>query len=324
MGSDFVRPEYADKMRWIPVAFCLLANVCFAARPVIFDTDMGNDIDDALALAMLHALTDRGECQLIGVTLTNAHPAAVPYLRMINRFYGRGDLPVGAAIKQLKDGAGDGYMAAALRGMPAGSEILAEPAPALLRRLLASAREKVIIVQTGFSTNLAALLDSPDGATLAREKVEFVVAMAGNFTGGQPEYNVRIDVPSAKTVFEHWPTPIVFSGFEIGRDLLYPAGSIEHDFAYAQPHPIAESYRAYQKMPYSRPTWDLTAVLEAVRGGHGYFDRSASGTVTVEANGATRFAAGEGDRQYLRLDSSQRAEILEVLTLLASQPPARR
>ena len=96
-------------LRWIPVAACLLANVCFAARPVIFDTDMGNDIDDALALAMLHALTDRGECELIGVTLTNANPAAVPYIRMINRFYGRGDLPVGAAIKALKDGTQDGY-----------------------------------------------------------------------------------------------------------------------------------------------------------------------------------------------------------------------
>jgi inosine-uridine nucleoside N-ribohydrolase len=272
---------------------------------------------------MLHALSDRGECELIGVTLTNAHPAAVPYIRMINRFYGRGDLPVGAATKELKDGAGDGYMTAALRAMPAGNSSPAESAPALLRRLLSNAREKVVIVQTGFSTNLAALLDSPEDVALVKEKVALVVAMAGNFTGGEPEYNVRIDVASAKAVFERWPTPIVFSGFEIGRDLLYPAGSIEHDFAYAQPHPIAESYRAYHKMPYDRPTWDLTAVLEAVRPAHGYFGRSETGTVLVEANGATRFTAGPGDRQYLRLDPAKRAEILEVLELLASQPPRR-
>src|ERR1017187_2394190 len=182
----------------------------------------------------------------------------------------------------------------------------------------------VVIVQTGFSTNLAALLDSPEGIALAKEKVALVVAMAGNFTGGEPEYNVRIDVASAKAVFEHWPTPIVFSGFEIGRDLLYPSGSIEHDFAYARTHPIAESYRAYDKMPYDRPTWDLTAALEAVRPAHGYFGRSEPGTVLVESNGSTRFTPGKGDRQYLRLDPSKRAEILEVLALLASQPPARR
>src|SRR5579863_5229987 len=74
----------------------LLAGACFAARPVIFDTDMGNDVDDALALAMLHALSDRGECRLIGVTLTNGNPSAVPYVQLVNNFYGRDDLPAGS------------------------------------------------------------------------------------------------------------------------------------------------------------------------------------------------------------------------------------
>ena len=303
---------------------CLLASVCFAVRPVIFDTDMGNDIDDALALAMLHALSDRGECDLIGVTLTNANRAAVPYIRMLNRFYGRGDLPVGGAIKALKGGDGDGYMTAALRNSPAGDASGAEPAPALLRRLLSNAHEKAVIVQTGFSTNLAALLDSPGGPELVREKVALLVAMAGNFVEAEPEYNVRIDIASAKAVFERWPTPIVFSGFEIGRELLYPAASIENDFTYALHHPIADSYRAYSKMPYNRPTWDLTAALEAVRPQRGYFALSVTGAVFVESNGATRFTPGTGDRQYLRLDPSKRAEILSVLTLLTSQPPARR
>ena len=303
---------------------CLLAGVCYGAHPVIFDTDMGNDIDDALALAMLHALTDRGECELIGVTLTNASPAAVPYIHMVNRFYGRPDLPVGAAIKSLKDGAQDGYMSAALRAMGAENTGTAEPAPDVLRRLLTNAREKVVIVQTGFSTNLAALLDSPGGAALAKEKVALLVVMAGNFADGAPEYNVKIDAQAAKTVFEHWPTPILFSGFEIGRELLYPSASIEHDFGYASPHPIAESYRAYMKMPYNRPTWDLTAALEAVRPEHNYFGLSEAGTVQVEANGVTHFTAGDGDRRYLRLDAAKRGEILEVLALLASEPPLRR
>ena len=305
----------------VAVLLFAFAHTGFAARRIIFDTDMGNDIDDALALAMLHALTDRGECELIGVTLTNGNPAAVPYIRMLNRFYGRPQLPVGAALKQLKDGAGDGYMAAALRG---GAIATAEPALTLLRRLLENASEKVTIVQTGFSTNLASLLNSPGGAALAKEKVALLVAMAGNFADGAPEYNVRIDIPSAKAVFERWPTPVVFSGFEIGRALPYPAASIEHDFGYIASHPIAESYRAYSHMPYNRPTWDLTAALEAVRPEHGYFSLSERGLVTVEANGATRFTIGAGDRQYLRLDPAKRAEILEALTLLASQPPARR
>lgn len=307
------------------ISLLCIATAAFAARPVIFDTDMGNDVDDAMALAMLHALTDRGECRLIGVTLTNAQPSAAPYVQMVNRFYGRGDLPVGSALHELKGGTQDGYLSAALKESPAkyrtgGGTV--EPALALLRRLLAQSTEKVTIVQTGFSTNLAALLDSPGGAALAREKVALVVAMAGDFSGGPPEYNVRIDVPSAKTVFERWPTPVVFSGFEIGRDLQYPGAALERDFGYAKWHPVAASYRAYKKMPYDRPTWDLTAVLEAVR--PGYFGLSADGTVKVDAQGGTKFEAGSGDRRYLRLDAAKSARILEVMELLASEPPAAR
>src|SRR5665213_2795091 len=142
-------------MRRILFLACLLVNVCFAARPIILDTDMGNDVDEALALAMLHSLSDRGECELIGVTLTNANPAAVPYIRMVNRFYGRPDLPVGTAIKALKDGDADGYMATVLQTMRYAGGGAFESAPDLLRRLLRNAKDKVVIIQTGFSTNLA-------------------------------------------------------------------------------------------------------------------------------------------------------------------------
>ena len=314
-------------MKFLPrfgVAALVLAGVCFGAVPVIFDTDMGNDVDDALALAMLHALTDRGECRLIGVTLTNANAAAVPYIRMVNGFYWRGDLPVGAAVQNLKGGSQDGFMASVLKTMNVtGAGAAAEPAVAVLRRLLTGSAEKVVIVQVGFSTNLAALLQSPGGADLVRAKVERVVAMAGNFADGAAEFNVRVDASSARTVFEQWPTPIVFSGFEIGRDLAFPAAGIARSFGWASPHPVAESYKAYKKMPYDRPTWDLTAVLEAVRPER-YFGRSEMGRVTVEPSGVTHFTAGGGDRQYLKLDAAKRGEILEVLELLSSEPAGRR
>ena len=39
------------------------------AVPVIFETDMGNDIDDALALDLLYKGMDAGHIRLIGVSL---------------------------------------------------------------------------------------------------------------------------------------------------------------------------------------------------------------------------------------------------------------
>lgn len=304
-----------------------------AAVPVIFDTDMGNDVDDALALAMLHTLTDRGECELIGVTLTNAAPEAVPYIRMFNRFYGRESLPVGVAIKSLPKGAQDGFLSATLKSAPAvwkkKSDGKAEPAVQVLRRLLEASREKVRIVQVGFSTNLDALLDSQpdsisplDGLALVRKKVEILSAMAGNFVEDKPEYNVFIDAAAARRLLERWPVPIVFSGFEIGLNLKYPARGIDQHFRYAAWHPAAESYKNYKKMPYDRPTWDLTSVLYAVRPDQGYFDVSEPGQANVNEKNLTPFQAKAGGlHRYLKNTPEQRARVLEALMLLASEPP---
>ena len=102
-----------------------------------------------------------------------------------------------------------------------------EDAPSLLRDLLRNATEKVIIVQTGFSTNLAALLNSQEDIALIQEKVAFVVAMAGNFADGAPEYNVRIDVPSAKAVFETGSS--VRLSFAQRDMLIYSEGRLVND-----------------------------------------------------------------------------------------------
>src|SRR6185312_11526270 len=58
-------------------------------------TDMGNDVDDALALGMLHALESRRQCQLIAVTVTKDHPLAAPFVDLVNTFYGRPAIPIG-------------------------------------------------------------------------------------------------------------------------------------------------------------------------------------------------------------------------------------
>src|SRR5215467_14514236 len=78
-------------------AFFLFACALGAAEPVrlIFDTDMGNDIDDALALAMIHSLESRGEAKLLAVTITKDNPWAAPFIDMVNHFYHRPDIPIG-------------------------------------------------------------------------------------------------------------------------------------------------------------------------------------------------------------------------------------
>ncbi|MCL6506573.1 MAG: nucleoside hydrolase [Bryobacteraceae bacterium] len=310
--------------------------------PIIYDTDMGNDVDDALALAMLHALESRGETRLLAVTVTKDNPWAPVYVDLVNHFYGRGYIPVGVVRGGKTPEDNPMIRLPAERRRPDGTLVYprkirdgreAPEATGLLRRVLSSQPDgAVIIIQVGFSTNLARLLESsPDehsslvGRDLVARKVRLLSVMAGEFEEGMAEFNVKTDVLAAQKLFRQWPTPVVVSGFEVGRSILYPARSIEEDFRYTEHHPIADAYRAYQKMPYDRPTWDLTSVLWAVRPDRGYFTLSPPGWVRVDDHGRTRFEpAPDGRHRRLLVDEIGRVRILEAFIHLASQPPPGR
>lgn len=317
--------------------------VTIAATPVplIYDTDMGNDIDDALALAVIHALESRGECKLLGVTLTKDNRWSAPFVDLVNTFYGRGDVPIGVVRNGKTPQDREYVRQVAEQRNPDGSPVYphdltdggqAPEAVSLLRRLLASQPDgSVVIAQVGFSTNLARLLDSPPdsasplgGRDLAAKKVRLLSLMGGAFPPLLAEYNIRTDLPASTKVFAEWPTPIVVSGFEIGLSILYPADSVEQDFSYVERHPVAEAYRHYKDMPYDRPTWDLTSVLYAVRPKRGYFSLSKPGTIHVDENALTRFTPDpEGRHRYLTVTEQQRVRVLATLVQLASQPPQR-
>jgi purine nucleosidase len=308
--------------------------------PVIFDTDVGNDIDDALALSLLHALESRRECRIRALTITKDNPWCAPYIDLVNTFYGRPNIPIGV-VKGSGVTPENSRMIQipSERRRPDGSlvyphRLLSGEAAAesvgLLRRVLATESDKsVTIVQVGFSTNLARLLDSPPdktsglrGVELVERKVRLLSVMAGNFVSGDPEFNVKMDVTSAQKVFSDWPTEIVASGFEIGQSMLFPASSIEKDFAYVRDHPVAEAYRNYMPMPFDRPTWDLTAALFAVRPDRGYFSLSAPGEIRADSAGRTRFEQKNGGRhRHLIVSPQQQSRTLECMIQLASQPP---
>jgi len=299
----------------------LAGALSFSQVPVIFDTDMGNDIDDALALALLHALESRGECKIIAVTITKDNPWAAPYIDLVNTFYGRSNIPIG-----MVKGSGVTPEDSPMIRVPAQSgkyphKLLsgadAPDAVAVLRHALeAQADHSVVVIQVGFSTNLAHLLN--DSRDLAARKVKLLVMMAGNFAKHDAEFNIKMDIPSAQKLVRDWPTPIVTSGFEIGNSMLFPASSITRDFP--GNHPVADAYRNYMKFPYDRPTWDVTAALYAVRPNDGYFSLSEPGSIQVDQSGVTTLLpAASGKHRYLVMNDVQRARALEAMILLSSE-----
>ena len=328
------------------VLILTLAVSTYAAGPVrfVFDTDLGNDVDDSMALAVIHALQNRGECEVLAITTTKDNPFVAPMINVLNTFYGRPDIPVAVVkngptkedglynrqVLELRDD--DGKLRYPRTLMPEDSANLPDAVP-YLRKLLAGEPDgSVVLVQVGFFTNFARLLDTPadtisplTGKELIAKKVKLLSLMAGSFdSSGHKEYNVVIDIPSAKKLIAQWPTEMIFSGFEIGETIQHPGASMKEDYGYVKYHPLKDAYHFYRGLDNSQPTYDLTSVLYVVRPNRGYFDLSPPGTVAVLDDGQTTFTPGAGGKhRYMIVSSEQVAMVREAFVQLCSEPPKR-
>lgn len=278
-----------------------------AADPVniILDTDMGNDIDDAIALDMLYTCIDSGYVNLLAIMVNKddaPYPAA--FIDITNTFYGH-KIPIGVVCGGTA-GSGDAVNFARLVSemtYPTGDPLFERSdnylrelpcATELYRKALSEAADNsVVIASIGFYTNLARLLESPadeysphSGRELVARKVRLLSAMGGTFTGGFAEFNIKNDIPAAQKVFCEWPSDIVLSPFEVGNSILYPADNLPGGVE--GPHPLREGYKVYCGEA-DRPCWDPSAVLYAVEGSR-WFTLGEAGSVAVDSTGITTFA----------------------------------
>lgn len=291
--------------------------------PVIFDTDVGNDIDDVLAMQMLFNYEKAGTIDLLGITISKSNPYSIEYIDGYCRLNERGDIPLGYAYNGATPEDG-GYLRQTLDTIIEGNKILypqrsiKDNLPEgykLLRKLLASQPDNsVVFIAVGPETNLSRLLRSEadeysplDGKSLVAQKVKLLSVMGGLY-GNEfdfPEWNLVQDINAAQTVFSEWPTPVIASGWELGNKLLYPHQSILNDFPNAYKHPLCVSYQIYDKMPYDRQTWDLTSVIQAIEPEKDYFELSTKGTITIDSAGHSLFnASDKGQHQYLMIQGN--------------------
>lgn len=305
---------------------------------VIFETDMGNDIDDALALDMLYKYADQGKVKLLAISNNKNSEYSIHYLDVLNTWYGYPDIPL-ATVKKGVNSEGDAkdYVRTvseyADKGKPVFKRSITDYSKVpestwLYRKVLSQQPDNsVTIISVGFSTNIARLLDTPpdefsplDGKELVAQKVKLLSMMAGNFMPGKnKEYNVMKDPDAARKIFAGWPTPIVVSPFEVGKVIHYPAASIVNDFSWKEYHPVVMGYVNYNEMPYDKPTWDLTSVLYAVEGKDGYFDISPAGDISVDDGTFTHFQENpEGKHRYLKINpeltGQVRARFIEIVS----------
>ena len=324
----------------------MLAFSCATAPSIprlIFDTDQGNDVDDVLALDVLNKYVDEGKVDLLAILLNKEGRGPVSFVDLMQTFYGHPDVPIGRIsdgrfdpndksvnyaqyVADLKDESGAPLFARSVEDPDA-----LEESYLLYRKVLAGAKDKsVTIVSVGFFTNLKRLYDSPGdaisplpGRELVSKKVKELVVVAGVFSNPElHEYNVYVDIPSAKTILEEWPTPVVVSPWELGINVQYPGANIDTDLSWAGRHPLAEAYKCYLPMPYDRPMWDDTAVVFAA-GETDWFTVSPYGIIEVTDEGSTLFHEDpSGTRRYLSVTPEQAAALRDYLVAKIAVKPA--
>lgn len=300
---------------------------------IIFDTDMGPDYDDVGAIAILHALADLGECEILATLASDGHPSIAPTIEMFNRYYGKGGIPVGIPDNDVANFTASNNWNDSLlvRFAPDLKSKTDYPkASEIYRKVLASQPDKsVTIVTVGFTTNLAELLKTGNddysplsGVELVKKKVKKWVAMAGRFPEGR-EFNVFIDSVSSSYVLERWPTPILFSGFEIGERIFTGSKVAEKN---DQNNPVSWAYRynlaTYENKPVkNRMSWDQTAVLCAIRDPERYFYVCGPGKIIVNPSGYNNWDPDSTKDHYFLVHKYPYQDISDTLEGLMMYQP---
>ena len=302
---------------------------------VIFDTDMGPDYDDIGAIAILHALADRGEATVLATIASTKYANVAPVLSVLNTYFKRPGIPIGVPKgNAITDRDVQHWSDTLIARYPHAvrSNASVPDAISLYRQLLARQPDRsVTIISVGFMTNLANLLASKadtysplSGKELVSRKVKQLVSMAGKFPAGK-EYNVYRDIPASKAVFAAWPTPILLSGFEIGEQIHSGLPLIKNPNIRKSPvkDVFAISMPKAKEDAGGRMSWDQTAVLVGIKGYAPYYTVK-SGRLTMNGDGSNGWNAAAKGHQYLvpKMPVSQVETLIN--DLMQHQPIARR
>jgi purine nucleosidase len=194
--------------------------------PLLFDTDIGSDIDDAVALAYL---LREPRCELLGVTTVTGEPLERARLASaVCRAAGRDDVPIRSGadtpilIEQRQPHA---PQKEALTRWPHQTEFAPYEAVPFMRRVIRSRPGEVTLLAVGPFTNVALLFATdPEIPSLLRR----VVLMGGVYTNSvpdemRPDWNAALDPHATARVFRSPVPELTAYGLDVTLRCRLPA-----------------------------------------------------------------------------------------------------
>ncbi len=189
-----------------------------ARQKVIFDCDMGDDIDDAFALATL--LTNQDKFEILGITTCfgRTDDRAKVVLKML---YETGQTHIPVAIGRNTSNTSErANWYAEQYYWAQGFEKLKPIKQSAVDFIIENIRKypkEVIVISVGPVTNMADIIEKePQALKLAKK----IYAMFGSFYSGynspevMAEWNVKVDIPASKK-FVNSGADIVYAGLDI-------------------------------------------------------------------------------------------------------------
>ena len=335
MKNNFLNTKFVS---FILICF-LLSVKANSQEPVkiIFDTDMASDCDDAGALAVLNALANLGEAEILAVVTNRKDPAnaSAGAVSAINTYYGRPDIPIGTDKKGIhKKGKPSSFTLQLKNEFPNNADYDNKMPDALniYRKILSSQPDtSVVICSVGALSNLEDLIRSKadkhsdlNGLELIRKKVKKTVIMGGGFPRTPlPETNILLDPSAAVTVTNEWPGEVIWQGVEVGWAIYTGKKLKETNIT----NPVRRAFelrpfRGQKAIDHGKPSHDQAAILIAVRGVESkYWSTSAYGHVISDSEGNTEWKQKvNGKHRFVSIKSHQ-VYLEEIIENLMSQPP---
>ncbi len=188
---------------------------------VLLDTDIGNDIDDALTLSYL---LNHPDCELLGVTTVTAAPHDRAKLASAIA-YGRG-IPIAAGAARPLQREPLQEPPFSRPGSWPHEDTFPNSAVNLMREAILAHPDEVTIVAIGPLTNVAQLLHEHPGLPL-----KSIVLMGGRYftPGDRPEWNIHNDPEAAVAVFGS-SLPVRAIGLDVTRQVTMTEAAFRAHF----------------------------------------------------------------------------------------------
>jgi purine nucleosidase len=168
-------------------------------RPIIFDTDIGTDVDDILALVLL---AKAPELKLLGVTTVYGDTAfRAKIAKATTHLLGREDIAIVPGERHTLSGRQvhwAGHEGEGILHLDSFEVKAQQPAPSYIGETAEALDGELEVIATGPLTNIArAIIATPKSCA----RIKHLYIMGGAFWMNRAEHNIKCDADAARIVF---------------------------------------------------------------------------------------------------------------------------